>query len=161
MCFGVITILWDIVEWRRIRSVNEMANSSGETLSDPLHWFWWLLLMQVLPLPLPLPSLCPLNPLQLLFCILLNIELPHAFNPPFALLRVSSSHKCCCERGRTRLLLFLFSVFIIRFYVNWIRERVCNKASCSRNAHVETVYSCSGFGIMVVFAQVFVYVCEW
>lgn len=85
----VITILCDIVEWRRIRSLNEMAKSSGDTLSDPLHWFWWLLLMHALPSP------CPFNPLQLLLCTLLKILLPHAFNPLFALLRISSSHKCC------------------------------------------------------------------
>lgn len=83
-----ITILWDIVEWRRIRSLNEMANNSGGDFSDPLHWFRWLLIKA--------PSPCPLIPLLLLLWTLLNILLPQAFRPAFALLRISSSHKCYC-----------------------------------------------------------------
>lgn len=82
----IITILWDIVEWRRIRSLNEMANNSDANFSDPLHWFRWLLWLLLLEATSPCPLLIPW---LWLLCMLL-IKLLKLF----ALLRISSSHKC-------------------------------------------------------------------
>lgn len=84
----IITILWDIDECRRIRSLNERANCSVDNLSDPLHWLKWLLFIRE-------TSLLPLIPWLLLLWMLLIILLAQALTPPFGFWRISISYMMC------------------------------------------------------------------